>query len=220
MLLLHQITSTLASTRGKGYELSRRSGKVGTPERPLSDLGLRSYLAYWTFTLIRFLRRLLSVLPPDASKMITTGGVPDFTGAHLLTPSEQDRDGARMKKRKSTKGWDGEELGPHATPRVQLPDELDPLFMTLRVVETTPNPDGSATAHVLVRCTLADLARATNLRVEDAAFALSECGLIESRQVDAGEEGSMVVVSRDMVEKVAKERGERITCMDLEHVLL
>ena len=39
-----------------GYELSRRAGKVGTPERPLSDLGLRSYLAYWVSTLIRFFR--------------------------------------------------------------------------------------------------------------------------------------------------------------------
>lgn len=39
-----------------GYELSRRSGRVGTPERPLSDLGLRSYLTYWVSTLIRFFR--------------------------------------------------------------------------------------------------------------------------------------------------------------------
>lgn len=39
-----------------GYELSRRSGKVGTPERPLSDLGLRSYLTFWISTLIRFFR--------------------------------------------------------------------------------------------------------------------------------------------------------------------
>ncbi|EMD41397.1 hypothetical protein CERSUDRAFT_42122 [Gelatoporia subvermispora B] len=38
------------------YELSRRSGKVGTPERPLSDLGLRSYLTFWISTLIRFFR--------------------------------------------------------------------------------------------------------------------------------------------------------------------
>ena len=39
-----------------GYELSRRAGKLGTPERPLSDLGLRGYLTYWIAALIRFFR--------------------------------------------------------------------------------------------------------------------------------------------------------------------
>lgn len=43
-----------------GYELSRRTGKVGTPERPLSELGLRSYLTYWVATLIRFFRCVLT----------------------------------------------------------------------------------------------------------------------------------------------------------------
>jgi len=38
------------------YVLSRQSGMLGTPERPLSDLGLRGYLTYWISTLIRFFR--------------------------------------------------------------------------------------------------------------------------------------------------------------------
>jgi histone acetyltransferase MYST1 len=37
------------------YELSKITGKVGTPERPLSDLGKRTYLRWWLQKILRFL---------------------------------------------------------------------------------------------------------------------------------------------------------------------
>lgn len=39
------------------YELSKKEGKVGTPERPLSDLGLVSYIGYWTRKLQKILKK-------------------------------------------------------------------------------------------------------------------------------------------------------------------
>lgn len=92
----------------------------------------------------------------------------------------------------------------------------------------TANENGSATVDVVLRCTLADIARATNLRVEDAAFALNEIGLLAMRfssenaeelhkllseqsksaaAVPVDNANKFVYISRAMVERVAEERN-------------
>jgi len=194
------------------YELCRRAGKVGTPERPLSDLGLRSYLAYWIATIVRFMRRLLSVLPPHLSQSSRKSFEPSLIGSNREpTPFVDHENGPsrRTKRRKSTKGWDGE-----ISLNVELPSAPDSflddrLFTSLRSFVTTKNPDGSATTHVVAKCALSDIARATNLRIEDATFAMNECGLLRVRGKEGDEEEreETIIITREMVERVAKERN-------------
>lgn len=46
------------------YLLSRKEGRLGSPEKPLSDLGLFSYVSYWKSTLLSYISNLL---PSDLS---------------------------------------------------------------------------------------------------------------------------------------------------------
>lgn len=45
----------MSSSAVLGYLLSKVEEKVGSPERPLSDLGLISYRSYWKEVLLRYM---------------------------------------------------------------------------------------------------------------------------------------------------------------------
>ncbi|KZV95624.1 acyl-CoA N-acyltransferase [Exidia glandulosa HHB12029] len=181
------------------YELSRREGKIGTPERPLSDLGLRSYFAYWAAVLVRFFRRIITV------KALESGGA-----ANGANSSE-------VLKAKRQKGRSGETVGGITTHA----EEDDPLE-SMRKTHTEMNKDGSITTHVSIHATLKDIAHAVYLRPSDAAFALRECGLLERRKFDVidEDEEEIVVISREMVEGVADALNIKKMYMEPARVLL
>ena len=54
------------------YELAYRRGHIGTPERPLSDLGRSAYLSYWRRSIVKALLRLQTDLvgPFDMSESL------------------------------------------------------------------------------------------------------------------------------------------------------
>ena len=57
------------------YLLSRVEGKIGSPERPLSDLGLLSYRSYWKSKVLGYLAKHLDENEISAKEISTETGI-------------------------------------------------------------------------------------------------------------------------------------------------
>lgn len=79
------------------YELSKVEGRTGSPEKPLSDLGLMSYRAYWTDTIVGFLlstneevtieeiSQKTSITTPDILHTLQSiGALKYYRGQHII----------------------------------------------------------------------------------------------------------------------------------------
>lgn len=71
---------------GVSYEISRREGVIGGPEKPISDLGKRGYNHFWAGEICRW---LLS-LTPTATSLPTSTAAPANGGATAATRGEPE----------------------------------------------------------------------------------------------------------------------------------
>jgi histone acetyltransferase MYST1 len=81
------------------YELSRREGQVGSPEKPLSDLGRLSYRSYWAYTLLELMK--------DTMKGTTTQSVKELSE---LSGISQDDIISTLQSMKMVKYWKGQHV--------------------------------------------------------------------------------------------------------------
>lgn len=220
----------------QGYELSRRNHAAiaGTPERPLSDLGLRGYLAFWTAVLVRYFRLVFALRghPEEIPNAALSPGPP-------MSTMEGDNDSTQEKqvrRARSFKGWEGElPVVTRSSPSNSDPKGQSSSKSSIRTRSSlAANTNGISlpSRPLTLRITLADIVRATFLRMDDAAFALQESGLAQFRrptnsderavEVDASGwlDGIEFVVTPRLVEEVARRRKVKIAIMNPAHVLL
>lgn len=160
-----------------GYYLTKHpstrsaNGSPGTPERPLSDLGLKGYTAYWVSTVLRVCRKLLADAPPSPLSAV------DET--KMKTPVKGEGRPKRERKSVSANG---------VVEDVNINDVGEPLFPCLVFVasadraEVTKVLDPTHKGQYAISLTLEDLAKACHLRQDDTAFTLSELGFMKNRR--------------------------------------
>jgi histone acetyltransferase MYST2 len=121
-----------------GYLLTKREGKVGSPEKPLSDLGLISYRSYWQSVILEYLcnysgnnisiRDLSVETAINAYDIVSTlqalGMLKYWKGKHLVLTKKEILDEFRAKLTKSKKSGNKKRIDPtclHWTPPSNSP---------------------------------------------------------------------------------------------------
>lgn len=225
-------TSPSSNALSAGYELSRRfSSTPGTPERPLSELGQKGYLAHWTAVLVRYFRAVFALRcePPSIESFVPSRNGTSVSPTKSTTPGAGDDEAERerRKRQRRSKGWDGELPAGTAT----LAASPAKAF-TLRSTRSKAPRQGRidpVDGSFAFPTTLDELADAVNLRPDDVAFALVESGLAQWRRgeggvkVEEGESASDVelelIITPELVEEVAVAcRAKPMPMLDVAYV--
>ncbi|KAI9753614.1 MAG: hypothetical protein M4579_005078 [Chaenotheca gracillima] len=91
---------------GVSYELSKREGRIGGPEKPLSDLGKRGYISFWSSTIARHilaspLRKSMTVNDISQGTFIVAEDVvAALKEMNVLNPKKRGPDTAVINKAK------------------------------------------------------------------------------------------------------------------------
>ncbi|WRT66750.1 uncharacterized protein IL334_003713 [Kwoniella shivajii] len=143
----------------------------GTPERPLSDLGLKGYTACWISIVLRFFKDLLSNAEPfklyeSPRKMVKSPIKP-------IPPKSKESEGRVLRIRKPISSDDDKN-----TTLSRGKGEK----VIINEIEIVKTPIVSHRGQYSITLNLMEIAKAVHLRIDDVSFTLSELGLLSHRR--------------------------------------
>jgi GNAT superfamily N-acetyltransferase len=123
------------------YELSKKEQKVGSPEKPLSDLGLLSYRSYWTAVLLETLRNHSGNLSIKELSQLTAIKTEDiirtlqhlnlikyWKGQHIISVTPKVIEDHLVRKEASSKMYHIDPRNLHWTPPLLMPKKKGSRF--------------------------------------------------------------------------------------------
>ncbi|WWC71122.1 uncharacterized protein I206_105075 [Kwoniella pini CBS 10737] len=150
------------------YYLTRYSKSPGTPERPLSDLGLKGYTAYWVSVILRFFKSLLSESIPfkeinESNQKIKSPIKPKT--------SINGEEGRVLRIRKSISSISDHNQYTKEETRIKVGNSE---YKKIPII----NYKGQYTISI----TLEEISKSCHLRIDDVAFTLCELGFLINRR--------------------------------------
>ncbi|WVQ65470.1 uncharacterized protein L199_003646 [Kwoniella botswanensis] len=156
------------------------SQSPGTPERPLSDLGLKGYTAYWVSVILRFLKSLLadseSFKPPHLNESPTKSKSPVKAKVKIapVTPVKEG-EGRVLRVRKPLVDEEKVLVGSGGKKDQKMMIVVDGVGFTKTPI---PNYKGQYSLSL----DLSTIAKSCHLRLDDVSFTLSELGFLTHRR--------------------------------------
>ncbi|KAK6907883.1 hypothetical protein I203_101884 [Kwoniella mangroviensis CBS 8507] len=156
------------------------SQSPGTPERPLSDLGLKGYTAYWVSVILRFLKNLLAdsepFKPPHSNESPTKIKSP-IKAKVKITPVTPVKEGEGRVLRVRKPLVDEEKIP------VGVGGKKDQkMLIVVDGVGFTQIPIPNYKGQYSISLDLSTIAKSCHLRLDDISFTLSELGFLTHRR--------------------------------------